>query len=132
METHVKILGVLYIVLNGLTLLTIALLALLFFVFGVSALAMEGTEEMAIGLGVTGLVGGLVMAFCVAIALPGFITGFGLLGFKPWARVLAIVLGALGLLQFPFGTALGIYTLVILLKDETGQLFSPDRYYSTY
>jgi hypothetical protein len=45
----------------------------------------------------------------------GIVAGWGLMQRKHWARVLAIVLGFLKLLNIPFGTALGIYTLVILL-----------------
>jgi hypothetical protein len=45
----------------------------------------------------------------------GFLAGWGLLQREPWARMLSIVLGLLALLSIPFGTALGIYTLWVLL-----------------
>jgi len=35
----------------------------------------------------------------------------------PWARMLAIVLGCISLIHFPFGTALGIYTLWVLVPQ---------------
>ena len=54
---------------------------------------------------------------------PGFVAGVGLLGFKPWARVLTIILSAIELLNVPFGTALGVYGLWILLSRETEPLF---------
>ena len=38
---------------------------------------------------------------------------------EPWARMLAIVLGVLNLFDLPFGTALGIYTLWVLLPAES-------------
>lgn len=38
---------------------------------------------------------------------------------ESWARVLGIVLGCLALLRFPFGTALGIYTLWVLLPETS-------------
>jgi hypothetical protein len=37
---------------------------------------------------------------------------------QSWARVLAIVLGIVGLLSLPLGTALGIYTLWALLGRD--------------
>jgi len=56
---------------------------------------------------------GLLMA---ALGLPGLLAGYGLLTRKPWARVLAIVVGILSLLNFPIGTAIGIYTLWVLTQ----------------
>lgn len=46
----------------------------------------------------------------------GIAAGVGLFQREPWARVLAIVLGIIGLVSMPFGTALGIYTLWVLLS----------------
>jgi hypothetical protein len=39
---------------------------------------------------------------------------------QPWARIAAIVLGVLALFHPPFGTALGIYTLWVLLSGDAG------------
>jgi hypothetical protein len=55
----------------------------------------------------------------VAISIVGLIAGWGLLTWKSWARMLTIILGILNLLNFPFGTALGIYTLWVLLPAES-------------
>lgn len=46
----------------------------------------------------------------------GVAAGVGLYQREQWARLLAIVLGIIGLLSMPFGTALGIYTLWVLLS----------------
>ena len=48
-------------------------------------------------------------------AVLGIVTGWGLLERRPWARMLAIVIGCIFLVDMPFGTALGIYTLWVLL-----------------
>jgi predicted nucleic acid-binding Zn ribbon protein len=48
-------------------------------------------------------------------SLAGFAAGFGLLERQPWARMLAMVLGCISLIKIPIGTALGIYTLWVLL-----------------
>ncbi len=55
---------------------------------------------------------------------PGLITGFGLLSWKPWARILGIVLCAIQLIHIPLGTILGIYGLWVLLNSDTERLFS--------
>jgi len=54
------------------------------------------------------------------IAVGGILVGMGLRDRKPWARVLAIVLGVIALFHPPIGTALGIYTLWVLMSDEGG------------
>jgi hypothetical protein len=55
----------------------------------------------------------------IAGAGVGLIAGWGLLERKPWARTLAIVLGCFSLFDVPFGTALGVYTLWVLLPAES-------------
>jgi hypothetical protein len=46
------------------------------------------------------------------------------LKYQQWGRILALVLAVLNLLAFPIGTALGSYTLWVLLNDEAELLFS--------
>ena len=63
----------------------------------------------------------LTIAFFIGlIALATLATGWGLLKVRPWARALAIIMAFLGLLHPPFGTALGIYTLYVLLPSDAG------------
>lgn len=57
----------------------------------------------------------------LAGAVAGFIAGWGLLDHQPWARTLTIVLGILSLPEIPFGTALGIYSLWVLLPAQSQQ-----------
>jgi hypothetical protein len=52
-------------------------------------------------------------------AAAGFLTGWGLLHRERWARLLTIVLSFFALFSVPFGTALGIYGLWILLPAES-------------
>jgi hypothetical protein len=60
----------------------------------------------------------------IVLALPGLIAGWGLLAYKPWARILGLVLSVLNLLNIPVGTALGIYGLWVLFNKDTERLFS--------
>lgn len=46
---------------------------------------------------------------------------WGLFERQPWARVLGLLLGFLALLRFPLGTALAIYTLWVLLPEESSR-----------
>jgi hypothetical protein len=50
----------------------------------------------------------------------GVLVGWGLMKHQSWARIAAIVLGVLALFHPPFGTALGIYTLWVLVSGDAG------------
>ena len=54
-------------------------------------------------------------------ALAGFAAAWGLLERQPWARVLTLVLGFVSLIHIPFGTALGIYTIWVLLPAQADE-----------
>lgn len=49
----------------------------------------------------------------------GFLGGYGLLERMPWARPLTLVLAFLALIHVPLGTALGVYTLWVLLPAQS-------------
>lgn len=112
MNTQVKIVGWLWIV-NG-------MLSILMAIIGLAVINWPGTIPSLRDsiLASTG-------ALC--FFLPGIIAyviaGYGLLKYKSWARILAIILAILNLILFPIGTALGIYTLVIMFNEETKALF---------
>jgi uncharacterized membrane protein HdeD (DUF308 family) len=54
------------------------------------------------------------------IGVGGILVGLGLRDRKSWARIVAIILGVIALFHPPIGTALGIYTLWVLISDEGG------------
>ncbi len=49
-----------------------------------------------------------------------FVAGWGLYKLRPWGRTLALVVAFLALIHPPFGTLLGVYTLVVLLPVAAG------------
>jgi hypothetical protein len=66
----------------------------------------------------------IVMGVAVFLFLSGglgIMAGVGLLNRAPWARMMAIILGCIGLIDMPFGTALGAYTLWVLLPAQSEQ-----------
>lgn len=125
METHVKVLAILYIAFSALFLLAAMILML---VLG-GASAIVGTtappEDAAIALPILGITGAALSMFLVALSLPGLVAGIGMLKRANWARILGIVLSALHLINIPFGTILGAYGLWVLLHTDTERLFSP-------
>jgi hypothetical protein len=119
MEQHVKILAILYIVIGGLG--VVAALVVFGIFGGIAGMAHAGRNPEAAPFFV--LMGGLAMTIVLAISLPSVIAGVGLLNYRPWARVLTIILSVIHLFSIPVGTALGIYGLWVLLQRETEPLF---------
>jgi hypothetical protein len=125
MDTHVRVLGVLYTALGALGLMFAAFL--LIGLGGAAGIitASADPDEAALAVPILSLVGTALISFLVALSLPAVITGIGLLYFKPWARITGIVLSAIALLGFPWITLVGIYGLWVLFSKDTEQFFSP-------
>jgi hypothetical protein len=117
MEGHVKILGVIYILFHSL-----GLLAGLFIFTILSGIGLLSGDMGSAG--VLAVIGTLIAGLLIILCLPGIIGGIGLLFRKQWARILIIVVGAINLLEFPFGTALGVYTFWVLMNEQTTPLFN--------
>jgi hypothetical protein len=89
--------------------------------FGVSFIPNMGN----IAPGILRLIAWAASLFFLVLALPQIIAGMGLMKHKEWGRILTLIVSFFHLVSVPLGTALGIYSFVILLKPETIRLFSP-------
>lgn len=121
MRQHVHLLGWLLIAANAFFLL-FGLCGCVFLV-GIGFIpAAEGDPE---GLFILTIVGIIALLFFAALALPGMLAGYGLLRDKRWGQILGIIVGFLSLVNFPVGTALGMYALWVLLQNAASDYFSP-------
>ena len=68
--------------------------------------------------------GGTFAAVLLILSVPGLIGGLALLTRRSWARVYAMILAAVLLCWFPFGTILGGYSLYVLLQPDTRFYFA--------
>ena len=123
MATHVKVIGVFFVICG------VFLIAGAFFlpaILGLVAalIGSSGDPDAGVATTVIGVTGVALSIMLAALAIPYLAAGWGLLKLRPWARILGIVLGVLSLVEFPFGTALGIYALVILFRKDTEALFA--------
>lgn len=124
MQTHVKVLGVVYLAVGACMLLAAVFLALTMgSVAGIVGATAE-PQDAAIAIPVLGLAGTALVSMLGLFALPSLITGYGLLYYKPWSRIVGIVLSAVSLINIPLGTVVGAYGLWVLLNKETERLFS--------
>lgn len=62
-----------------------------------------------------------IAGFLLLKAVAGFAAGWGLLQREPWGRVLALVLSFVSLFNVPFGTAVGVYSMWVLLPGQAEQ-----------
>ena len=53
----------------------------------------------------------------------GIIGGAGLFSYKPWARILVMIVSAINCLNVPIGTAKGVYSIWVLMQPESIELF---------
>ncbi len=122
MASHVRILAILYIVFGSFGVLTaVGILAVFGGIAGV--VNASGEPDALTAVPILGLIGGVIFFFILILSIPGIVAGIGLLQYREWARILTIVLSALQLVNVPFGTALGVYGLWVLLQDQTTALF---------
>jgi hypothetical protein len=112
MDTHVKVIGWLWIAIGVVSILMVEI--------GLIVINWPGNVPSPRDslIATSG-----VLCFFLPGIIVEFVAGSYLLEFKAWARILAIILGIINLPFFPIGTALGIYTLVIMFNEETKALF---------
>ena len=123
MTDKVKIAAILNVAGGALILVgAVGAFAVLSLAGGIAALSSEGQAA-----GVLALVAIALSTFLVLLALPGILGGWGLWRGERWARPLLLVLSCLNLLNFPFGSAIGAYTLWALLSAPAAASRHPDQ-----
>lgn len=122
MDTHIKVVGYLHL---GLGLLSLCgglgglILIGVFGAMGGAAAFVEGGAGA--GLLTGGILGIFLMIVLVSLlitSLPGILAGWGILQKKAWAPIVAVILSILHVANFPFGTALAVYTWWALLSKD--------------
>lgn len=122
-ESQVDLVGVLYLVWGGLTILigasTLAL--------GMAAASLiTAAAEAGRGQFAASLTAATFSIFAVIAMLWGaghIIVGVQVRRRTHWSRLAALLLGSVDLLLLPYGTALGVYALWVLLHEEAKHLF---------
>ena len=122
MDTHVKVLGVLHIAMGA---IGVVLALLMMAVFGgVAGIAgASGDPDAAVAIPIIGITGMTLVVLMLACSLPAVVVGIGLYRFRPWARVVGIVLSIFDLIWIPFGTIVGVYGLWVLFSKDAERLF---------
>jgi len=129
---HVHLLAILWFVLGAFWLVPTVVFGVLAAVITAPLMAEEADKLALI------LAPGLFVVFSVvflASAVLRFVAGWGLLKMRPWGRTFALAMSFFALIQPPFDTALGVYTLFVLLPDAAGdeyrQMCRPEEIQAT-
>jgi hypothetical protein len=124
MRKHVQILGILNIAWGSLGLVG-ALIVMMIFggAAGIIGTAARHDPGAGVAISIVSFVGGLIFLILLIASIPSIVAGVGLLNGASWGRILAIIVSVLHLFNLPFGTALGIYGLWVLLSQETQSEF---------
>jgi hypothetical protein len=123
LAAHVDFLGVLFIVWGLLTTLVgVSTLAL-----GIAAASLITSSTSGGGAQVAASVTAAIFTALAIIAIvwgaAHVVIGVPLRLRRPWARIMALMLGSVDLLLLPYGTALGVYALWVLLSERAKELF---------
>ncbi len=114
---HTHLLGILWIAYSVISLM-IGVAAVVFSHFMLGRFAPEMPNTPPLFVRPLILVVGI---FFLCKAGVGIAAGWGIMHREQWARTLTIILALISLFNPPFGTALGIYTLWVLLSPNAEQ-----------
>ena len=117
MKQHVSFVGALHVGFGILGLLG-ALTVFIIFNFAQGFVVEEPLAEEILSF-----IGGTLSILIMFFASLGIIGGIGLFSYKPWARILVMIVSAINCLNIPIGTAKGVYSIWVLMQKETVELF---------
>lgn len=118
MESHKRIAGTVFIVFASFQILGMLFLSLFVTMLLRWVLSEAELEAQWVVMWLIPLLQAIAWGVILLFAIPSIIAGIGLLNNKKWALTLALVLGCFKLFSFPFGTALGIYTIWIYSEEH--------------
>lgn len=118
METHKRILAILYIISGALQI--IGLLFVSLFMSFIIPFIMEeaGPDAEWVFVWLVPFIRIIAVVVILFFSIPSIIGGVGLLNSKSWALTLLLVLGCFKLFSFPIGTAIGIYTIYVYSESN--------------
>jgi hypothetical protein len=121
LETHVTLLGLLIALWGGLGMLIGVSMAL---IAGGALVMMEpGAANIGFAAGLTAGMFAILGVFGLVWGGAHLWTGSLIRRRRPFGRIMALALAVINLIVLPFGTALGIYALWVLLKNDSRRLF---------
>ena len=117
MERHVTLVASFHIAVGILGIILSALVWVVMIGWGI----ITGDDSL---IAAASLIASVISTILLFVSILGIIGAIGLLKRRSWARVLILIVSALYLVRIPLGTALGVYSIWVLLNGETKQLLT--------
>jgi hypothetical protein len=121
-DIRLDFLGVLFIVWGALT--TIIGLSTLALGIGAAALLSSSGRPASFAAGFTAAAFTTLAIIAMLWGLAHVAVGVPLRRHRPWSRMGALMLGSIDLVLLPYGTALGVYALWVLLRQDAKRMFA--------
>lgn len=122
LSNHLRIMGVLWLVYSGLH-IVMAIWTLFFaryFLPSIEAMLQRSSTSFPFPIfHFMQLFYTLSFFYGIATGILGIAAGYGILRRRPWGRIVALVAAFICVISIPFGTAIAIYTLLVLLPGHT-------------
>lgn len=131
MEKHISLVGILNIVYESLSIIGAFVLFAIAFGFRyffefISRYSHHGMDEIPPELmDIVPFILTTIGIFIFIFAIIGIIGAVGVIKKKEWGRIVMLVVSFFNLIHIPLGTILGVYSIWVLLNDETIRLFNP-------
>ncbi len=122
MEAHLRRAGLLNIALGAFGVFVCIVILILF--KGPGGVLLINARVGGSATTTEGFVTACIMVYLILMAGPLILVGKGLLVCQEWARNLGMILSIFGLINIPFGTIVGIYSLWVLTSYEVEPLFT--------
>ncbi len=122
MESHKRILAILFIISGTLEIVTMLFLSAFFSLLMPFIANEAGPDASWVFEFIVPFFQLIVIGVIVLLSIPSIIGGIALLNKKPWGLTVLLVVGCIGIFSFPIGTALGIYTIWVFAKDRDTQV----------
>jgi hypothetical protein len=124
---HNKVLGILHLAYAGFSVLVMIVLSI--FMLGViGAMAASDPRSEGFPLPLFAVVMIFVVVLNLLLVAPSFLAGYAFLKRKSWAKTMGLIAGIVAGLNFPFGSALCVYTLWFLFGEQGRFLYHKAAY----
>jgi hypothetical protein len=139
-KEHAKLLGLFMWIFAGLHIVIVAAIMVVYLAFaGVIAVAISNEPhrpgsapppppEFIIGIMFVAVIIALVAT--LVFMIPKIVAGYGLRNGKSWAKIWTIIACILAVMNFPLGTAVGVYGLWFCFGDEGKAFFEGPEFAS--
>lgn len=121
MKQHVSFVGALHI---GFGILGVVGAFAIYFGF---IFLLQFVDEDPIAIEIFSYAGTALSIILLFFSTLGVIGGIGLFTYRPWARILVMIVSAMNCLNVPVGTAKGVYSIWVLMQPETIELFEVSK-----